>query len=120
MKLSEIYALADEFAPKRLSDEYCARYNAYDNSGILVDTGADIRGVLFSLDLSFGAIREAKAAGFNLIITHHPAIYAPIKRLDYVKTRSRYQMVPPFFGSFSGTRSSFSPKSRPMFATSFG
>ena len=78
MKLSEIYALADEFAPKRLSDEYCARYNAYDNSGILVDTGADIRGVLFSLDLSFGAIREAKAAGFNLIITHHPAIYGKI------------------------------------------
>lgn len=78
MKLSEIYALADEFAPKRLSDEYCARYNAYDNSGILVDTGADICGVLFSLDLSLAAIQEAKNTGANLIITHHPAIYGKI------------------------------------------
>ena len=78
MKLSEIYALADEIAPKRLSDEYCARYNAYDNSGILVDTGAEIRGVLFSLDLSLAVIREARKAGANLIITHHPAIYGKI------------------------------------------
>ena len=78
MKLNEIYKLADEIAPKRLSDEYCQKYGAYDNSGVLVDTGAEIKGVLFSLDLSFSAIEKAMATGANLIVTHHPAIYGKI------------------------------------------
>ncbi|MBQ8323418.1 MAG: Nif3-like dinuclear metal center hexameric protein [Clostridia bacterium] len=78
MKLSEIYEIADELAPKRLSDEYCSRYGAYDNSGVLVDTGNEIAGVLFSLDLSFAAIDQAVEAGANLIVTHHPAIYGKI------------------------------------------
>lgn len=78
MKLNEFYALCDGLAPKALSDEYCAKYNAYDNSGILVDTGDEITGVLFSLDLSFAAIEKAINAGANLIVTHHPAIYGKI------------------------------------------
>ena len=56
MKLSEIYQIADSLAPKALSDEYCAKYGAYDNSGILLDTGEEIRSAVFSLDLSFLAI----------------------------------------------------------------
>ena len=78
MKLSEIYQVADKIAPRRLSDEYCRNYGAYDNSGILVDTGDDIKGVVFSLDLSVAAIEKAKEVGANLIITHHPAIYGKI------------------------------------------
>ena len=78
MRLSEIYKIADEIAPKRLSDEYCARYGAYDNSGILVDAGEDVKGVLFTLDLTFAAIERAKAIGANLILCHHPAIYGKI------------------------------------------
>ena len=60
MKLSEIYAVANEIAPKRWSDEYCKTYGAYDNSGILVDTGDEINGVLFTLDLTSAAIAKAK------------------------------------------------------------
>lgn len=78
MKLSEIYALADEIAPKKLSDEYCAKYGAYDNSGVLIDCGDEINGILFSLDLSGEAIEKAIANGCNLIHTHHPAIYGKI------------------------------------------
>ena len=81
MKLSEIYKIADGLAPKRLSDEYCRLYGAYDNSGVLVDTGEEIRGVLFSLDLSGAAIAKAKEVGANLIITHHPAIYGKISHI---------------------------------------
>ena len=82
MKLSEIYKIADEIAPKRLSDEYCRLYGAYDNSGVLVDTGDDIKGVLFTLDLSAAAIAKAREMGANLIITHHPVIFNGMKRLD--------------------------------------
>lgn len=78
MKLSKIYELLDELAPKNISDEYCEKYGAYDNSGVLVETGEEIRGVLFSLDLSFAAIEKAKTAGANLIVTHHPAVYGKI------------------------------------------
>ena len=78
MKLSDFYKIADTLAPKTLSDEYCARYGAYDNSGVLVDTGEEIRGVVFSLDLTFEAISRAKEANANLIVTHHPAIYGKI------------------------------------------
>ncbi|MBQ7370020.1 MAG: Nif3-like dinuclear metal center hexameric protein [Clostridia bacterium] len=78
MKLSEIFKVADDLAPKALSDEYCARYDAYDNSGILVDTGKEITKILFSLDFSLSAIEKAKEIGAELIITHHPAIYGKI------------------------------------------
>ncbi len=82
MKLREIYEIADAAAPKRLSDEFCERYGAYDNSGILVDTGEEIKGALFSLDLSKRAIERAIALGANLIVTHHPAIYGKIDIID--------------------------------------
>lgn len=78
MKLSEFYQIANKFAPKALSDEYCERYGAYDNSGVLVDTGDEIEKALFSLDLTKAAIQKAKEIGANLIVTHHPAIYGKI------------------------------------------
>ena len=81
MKLSEFYKIADTLAPKTRSDEYCARYGAYDNSGILVDTGDEINGVLFTLDLTAVAIAQAKEIGANLIITHHPVIYGKISHI---------------------------------------
>ncbi|MBQ8430303.1 MAG: Nif3-like dinuclear metal center hexameric protein [Clostridia bacterium] len=83
MKLSEIYELADSIAPKKLSDELCERYNHYDNSGILVDCGEEIKGMVFSLDLSNAAIDKALSTGANLIMTHHPAIYGKIGSIRY-------------------------------------
>ncbi len=83
MKLSEIFKIADELAPKALSDELCAKYGMYDNSGVLVDTNDEIRGMVCSLDLSEGAIDRAIACEANLILTHHPAIYGKISHIDY-------------------------------------
>ena len=80
MKLRDVYERIDALYPKQLSDEYVARYNGHDNSGILLmDEGEEVTGALFSLDLSMGAIAAAKARGMNLIVTHHPAIFFPIK-----------------------------------------
>ena len=78
MRLSEIYKILDEIAPKALSDEYCAKYGAYDNSGILVDVGEDVTSILFTLDLTNASIAHAKEIGANLIVTHHPVIYGKI------------------------------------------
>ncbi len=82
MKLSEIYEMANTLAPKSISDEMCAKYGWYDNSGILVDVDEEITGIVFSLDLSKGAIEKALSLGANLILTHHPAIYGKISAID--------------------------------------
>lgn len=81
MKLSKIYEIADRIAPKSLSDEYCKVYGAYDNSGLLVEACEDVRGILFTLDLTDKAIDRALETGANLILTHHPMIYGKIDHI---------------------------------------
>ncbi len=82
MYLKTIYEMADSLAPFALSKEYCEKYNAYDNSGIQLDCGGEIKHVLFSLDLSKAAIAKAKELGANCIITHHPAIFGSLTSLQ--------------------------------------
>ena len=82
MKLTEIFEKLENVAPVALSDRFCAKYRMYDNSGIIIDCKEEIKGALFSLDLSFKAIEEAKKRGCNLIVTHHPAIFGGISRIS--------------------------------------
>ncbi len=84
MVVQELYEKLNEVAPKELSDEYCRSFGAYDNSGILVNCGGDVKGVIFTLDLTDCVIEKAKAQGANVIVTHHPVIYGKISdvRLD--------------------------------------
>ena len=81
MQLKELYGIADGLAPFALSREYCQKFGHHDNSGILVDCGEELTGVLFSLDLSASAVEAAKKNGANCIFTHHPAIFYPIPAL---------------------------------------
>ncbi|MBQ9728981.1 MAG: Nif3-like dinuclear metal center hexameric protein [Clostridia bacterium] len=83
MKLQEIYAIADRIAPKELSKKICKELDWYDNSGVLIDCGKEITGVVMTLDLTFAAIEKALKAGANLIITHHPAVYSKIKDVRF-------------------------------------
>ena len=84
MKLTEIlHILEREVAPVALSDAFCKKYGMYDNSGIIIDCGKDISGALFSLDLSSKAVAAAIEKGFNLIVTHHPAIYGGVSRINF-------------------------------------
>lgn len=74
--------LETQVAAVKVSDDFCAKFNMYDNSGIIINCGGEISGALFSLDLSEAAASRAAELGFNLIITHHPAIYGGISRFD--------------------------------------
>lgn len=52
----------------------------YDNVGLLVGDGRDkVTGVLVCLDCTDEAITEAVNSGANLILTHHPVIFDPLK-----------------------------------------
>ena len=55
----------------------------YDNTGAQIVFGEDkLSGVLISLDINDAIIEEAKARGCNLIISHHPFFFKPIKCID--------------------------------------
>lgn len=80
MILQDVYKKVDEFAPFALSKEWIAK-GAYDNSGIIADVGGEVKKILFALELTKTAVEEAKRLNANCIVTHHPAIYAPIRTL---------------------------------------
>ena len=55
---------------------------AYDNSGLLVGhPNNEVTGIHFALDVTNNVIDEAIAHGANLIVTHQPMMFSPIKRL---------------------------------------
>ena len=51
---------------------------AWDRTGLLVgDAASPVEGVAVALDPTVEAIREAKEAGANVLVTHHPAFLEP-------------------------------------------
>lgn len=81
MTIKDIYKLIDNYAPFSLSDELVRAQDLYDNSGIIMENEEKITGIVFALDLTERAVDFAARNGCNLIVTHHPAIYHPIKRI---------------------------------------
>ena len=55
----------------------------YDNSGLVVGRLDDeVHGVLLAVDVTEEVLDEAEREGCDLIITHHPIIFSPIKRFN--------------------------------------
>jgi dinuclear metal center YbgI/SA1388 family protein len=55
---------------------------SYDHVGLQVgDPNADVSSVLVALDLTPAVVDEAEVLGADLIVTHHPLLFRPIKRL---------------------------------------
>ena len=79
--IKDLYGLIDGYAPFSLSEEMVRR-GEYDNSGIILKSHDQVKAVLFSLDLSEDAVKTAKRLGCDTIVTHHPAVYYPVKNLS--------------------------------------
>ena len=64
---------------------------SWDNSGLLVGhPDSEIRTIYIALDASSHAVNCAAAEGCDLMVTHHPLIFTPIRRLtddDFVSKR---------------------------------
>ena len=72
----DLYSAIDQFAPFSLSMDF-------DNTGILVgDRHQAVSKVLLALDCTMDVVNYAKKIGAQLIITHHPVIFHPIKRVN--------------------------------------
>lgn len=69
-------ALLNRFAPLALAEPW-------DNVGFLLDPDPDeeIRGIFLTIDLTAETLDEALAARVNQIISYHPPIFSPLKRL---------------------------------------
>lgn len=65
----------------------------YDNAGLLVgDPAAEVTGIHFAMDVSQRVLDEAEAASANLIITHHPLMFSPVKQVVATSYESRLIM----------------------------
>ena len=75
MKVKEITAILEEAAPLFLQENY-------DNSGLLVgDPEAEIDSALICVDATESVVAEAAEVGAGLVLSHHPVIFHPLKRL---------------------------------------
>lgn len=77
MKIKEIRNYLNNRFPTSLSEEW-------DNDGdmLLIDPDRELTGIVATLDVTDKAVDEAVRLGANLIVSHHPMIFRPLKRLD--------------------------------------
>lgn len=75
MKIYEVCSVLEKYAPLTLAEDY-------DNVGLLVgDKNADVTGIITTLDVDIRVAAEAVDRGANLIVSHHPIMFSPIKKI---------------------------------------
>ena len=77
MNVKEVAQTLERFAPLPLQE-------SYDNAGLQIGLtdAQEVSGVLLCLDVTEAVIDEAKTLGCNLIVSHHPLMFRPVKRID--------------------------------------
>lgn len=84
-KVKDFYDYLNSIAPFKTQEDW-------DNSGMLVgDMNAEVKKVAVVLDITPEEIEKAKAIGADLIISHHPVIFSPIKSVT--KGSVPYELV---------------------------
>lgn len=74
--VKDIFAMMDEIAPMK-------NLHKGDNSGLIVgNPNAEVKKVLFALDITCEVVREAIEIGADVIVAHHPVIFHPLYTLD--------------------------------------
>ena len=74
--VTHIYDAIDRLAPFWLTMDF-------DNTGILVgDRNREVSCALLALDCTPAVVEQAKQLGAQLIVTHHPVIFHPLKRVN--------------------------------------
>ena len=83
MKVSEVTAVIEAFAPLSLQE-------SYDNSGLIVGRPDDeVHKALLAVDVTEEVLAEAVAEGCDMIITHHPIVFHPMKRFNSASVTER-------------------------------
>ncbi len=75
-KLKEIINVIESIAPPSLA-------LSFDNAGLNIgERDSEISGIIVCLDATADVIAEAVETGCNLVVSHHPVIFAPIRNLN--------------------------------------
>lgn len=76
MKVKELTGWLEEYFPAGAAEEW-------DNVGLLTgDDEKEVKHVFLALDLTEDILKEAIAAGADMILTHHPMIFSGIKKIN--------------------------------------
>ena len=89
LKCQTIINHLETFAPKFFAEEW-------DNVGLLVgDSKQEVKKVLLALDANMDVIEEAVQKQIDMVITHHPIIFRPIKniRRDSIQGEMIYKVI---------------------------
>ncbi len=75
MKIQDVVAALERFAPLPLQE-------GFDNAGLQVGlTETEVSGALLCLDVTESVIDEAVSLGCNLIVSHHPLLFHPLRQI---------------------------------------
>lgn len=77
MTVAELYAYLNEKIPQSLSCEW-------DNDGLMCcpDPEKTVKRVLVALDITAAVVEEAIAGGYDVILSHHPLVFRPLKSVQ--------------------------------------
>lgn len=74
--VKDIYDYIDSFAPFETAMDF-------DNAGLLMgDENTQVKKALVALDITEDVLNEAHSMGAELIISHHPVIFKPLKSIN--------------------------------------
>ena len=75
MQVTDVAGVLEQFAPLQLQE-------SYDNAGLcLGNPMTEVSGIILTIDINEEILDEAIAKKCNLIISHHPLIFAGIKHI---------------------------------------
>lgn len=75
-RVIDILNETESFAPLSSAEKW-------DNCGILAgDKNAPVTKIITALDITRAVIREAEETGAELIVSHHPVIFEPLRRIE--------------------------------------
>ena len=76
VSVQEIYRWLDTWAP-------FATQLGFDNAGLLVGSdGQQVQKIGLALDITAGTAAQAAAQGCELVVSHHPVIFTPLRALS--------------------------------------
>lgn len=77
MKIKELYAALEERISRDLSCEW-------DNDGLMccADPEREVSRILVALDVTARVVEQAISGGYDLILSHHPLVFRPLKSLQ--------------------------------------
>lgn len=72
VKVQQVLEILEQIAPPELA---CS----WDNVGLLVDAGRPVTSIMTALDITADVVRDAAESGCELIVSHHPVIFDPLR-----------------------------------------